>query len=348
MKRAITVIIAFALACGAVVGAVVAYYMLPIASGVLAPNPKETAFPITQVDYSDERALPLEPSFSAGVELRAYVSGIVTQTSCTPGMPVASGKALLTVNGKPVIALAAKEPFYRDLGWGDKGADVDSLRGALSSLGYAVDASGEFDDDVFDALTSLQDTENLATSDGLFHISDFLWVPMSSPAIATCEATVGQSVGPGATVATTARILSSLSVTRAAAEGLVPGARTVSVFEVAVTLPESGVLTDPAVLTQIANAPDSRGKLTVDKDGKAAAISGTSRLVEPLQIAAVPPASVFGVQGLRGCVEAQGGTYPVTVVGANLGMSLVRFDGVPPADVLLHPKPGSCNAAAQG
>jgi len=344
MRRAIAVVAAFAAGCGVVLAAAVAYYFLPAPNGVLAQAPKETTYPVSLIDFADQRALSLVPTFSEGASLRATAFGTVTRSACTPGEPLTSGEVAFVVDGKPVVALAADVPFYRDLRWGEKGSDVDSLRRSLAALGYLVAAEGEFDQDLFDALSSIQETERLASSDGFFHLTDFMWMPTTVTPIATCEAKVGQNYTAGAPFATTTKSLTALTVASTSVQEAVPGERAVQIFGVDVKLPDTGTLTDPSTLAQIASAPEARGKFAAGKDGESAAISATSRLVTPLRVASVPPASVFNIQGNRGCVESGSTTYPVTIAGANLGMSLVTFEGAPPEDVLLRPRAESCGA----
>lgn len=343
MKRALSVAVAFTLGCGIVVGAAIAYYLLPTPGGDLADKPEETTYPVTLIDFVDQRALPLLPMFADGSELRTAASGIVTSTACVPGTPLVSGKTAFTVDGASVVALASTVPFYRDLSWGDSGPDVDSLRQALAGLGYTVGGSGEFDEDVYDALAAIQEAEGLASDDGEFHLTEFLWMPTGTTAVESCAVKIGQSYMPGSTFATTAKVLTSLTVASAETEELVPGERSLQIFGIDVILPENGVLADAQALSQIAAAPEANGKLTATQDDQSTPISGTSQLVAPLRVAPVPAASVFGVRGNQGCVATENGIYPVTVAGANLGMSQVMFDGDPPANVLLQPDAETCS-----
>lgn len=344
MKRAVAVCAAFALGCGIVVGAGVAYGFLPAPGGDLADRPDETTYPVTLLDFADQRTLPLLPAFSEGLELSTSASGVVTGSSCAPGHPLESGKTALSVAGAPVVALSAEVPFYRDIGWGDAGADVDSLRRALATLGYTVGPSGEFDGDVFDALAAIQESEGLTFDDGLFHLTDFLWMPTGITAVESCGVKVGQNYMPGTTFAATTSVLTSLSIANGAEEEMVPGERTLQIFGVEVLMPEDGILMDPQALGQISASPEATGKLTGTQGGESASIAGTSRLVTPLRVAPVPAASLFGIQGTRGCVASDSGTYAVTIVGANLGLSQVTFEGDPPPTVLLQPGAETCSA----
>lgn len=344
MKRALSVIVSFALGCGVVVGAVVAYDMLPGPSGALAEVPSETRYPVTMTDFRDQRALTLSPTFSSGTTLRAIANGTVTATACTPGRPLAPGKAAFWVDDQPIIALAADTPFFRDLSWGDTGRDVDALRASLAALDFDVAPTGAFSRDVSRALSTLQHREKMTHTDGDFVLADVLWMPNPAPVVATCDVQVGQAFTSGSAAATTVVTLTSLTVSGQAAGALVPGERTVHVLGVDATIPESGVLTDAEMLARIASSSEGRQQLTGTKTGDAAMVSGTSALATPLRVAPVPVSSVIGETGSRACVADDHAEYPVTVVGASLGMSLVTFDAATPTSVLLQPHRESCDA----
>jgi hypothetical protein len=311
----------------------------------LAPTSEEKAYPVTFVDFADQRTLPLVPAFSEGSELRAAASGVVTSSACVPGQSLSSGKVAFSVDGNAVIAMSADVPFYRDLRWGDAGSDVDSLRRALAALGYSVGASGAFSKDVFEALSAIQDSEGMAFDDGQFHLTDFLWVPPGAAPVESCDAKIGQSYGPGDTFATTARRLTALSLVDDKTElPLIAGERRLQVVGVEVVMPTSGVLTDPGALAQIVASSDAQTELARSEDSGSASISGKTELIAPLRVASVPATSVFGVQGGRGCVASKDKTYPVTVVGVSLGMSQVTFDGDPPTEILLRTGTEKCRA----
>jgi len=343
IRRALAVVASFALGCGAVVGAAVAYDLLPAPAGALAEVPAETAYPVTMTDFRDQRALTLAPTFSQGTVLHAAADGTVTATACTPGHPLTSGKAAFWADDAPVVALASETPFFRDLTWGDTGRDVDALRAALAALDFDVAPTGAFGRDVSRALSSLQRREKMTHTDGDFVLSDILWMPTPSPVIASCGVHVGQAYSAGGPVATAAVSLTALSVTGQAPGALVAGERAVQILGVDAVLPDGGVITDADTLTRIATSPEGREQLTGTKTGDAAMVSGTSALATPLRVAPVPVSSVIGTSGAA-CVADDVQTFPVTVVGASLGMSLVTFTGPTPTSVLLQPHRETCDA----
>ncbi|MDF2045463.1 hypothetical protein [Microbacterium sp. Kw_RZR3] len=344
MKRALATVISFTLGSGAVLGAAVAYSLLPGPSGLLAEAPSETTYPVTMTDFRDQRALTLAPTFTAGTPLRTTASGTVTATACTPGQSLTPGKAAFAVDDHPIIALASDTPFFRDLTWGDTGRDVDALRASLAGLGFDVAPTGAFSRDVSRALSTLQHRETMAHAEGDFVLQDVLWMPSPPPTVASCDVQVGQPITAGSTAATTAVSLTALTVSGQAAGALVPGERTVQVLGVDAVIPENGVLTDRDALGRIASSPEGQQQLTGTKTGDAAMVSGTSALATPLRVAPVPVSSVIGASSAHACVADDHAEYPVTVVGASLGMSLVTFHADTPSNVLLQPRREHCDA----
>jgi peptidoglycan hydrolase-like protein with peptidoglycan-binding domain len=59
----------------------------------------------------------------------------VTGVLVSPGAVINAGEALLTLDGRPVVALPGATPSWRDIHQGDEGADVLQLEQWLDSLG---------------------------------------------------------------------------------------------------------------------------------------------------------------------------------------------------------------------
>lgn len=89
------------------------------------------------VAYGDETGFTLPTGADA-------VRSVVTGKPATAGGEVVSGDVLTEVNTRPVFLLASPFDFFRDMGVGDKGADIRVLQEALASQGYLTGADGEF------------------------------------------------------------------------------------------------------------------------------------------------------------------------------------------------------------
>lgn len=57
------------------------------------------------------------------------------------------------------------------------------------------------------------------------------------------------------------------------------------------------------------------------------------QLVNPVQALRVPAASVIGVNGSKGCIVSGGKTIKVSIVGSELGASLVEPQGADAAAI---------------
>lgn len=319
-----------------------AYVWLPEPQGVLAETENDLHFPIAMVDFADERALPLTPSYTVGTELRMRASGTITASRCRQGRELRSGEPAFWADDVPVVALATKVPFFRDLTVGDSGRDVNALRRSLRALGFEVTRSGPLGTDVRAALAMLQSRANMQRTDGRFRVGEFLWIPAGSAEIDSCRVQVGQMYVAGDIVATTRAQLTSLSVAAGAAGEHLAGARRVDVFGVTVVMPDTGSLSDPALLTDVISSPQGRQELQGAAES-GSPIVATSALTVPLRLAAVPAASVYSADGTRGCVASDTKTHAVEIVGARLGMSLIVFDERPPSKILLQPRMRACD-----
>jgi len=100
-------------------------------------------------DLADIRTLtgtirPID-SFSAPLPvLPGADRTIVTSISVTNGKEVSVGSMVATMNDRPVFAIKSPFPLYRDIGVGDRGADVRALQESLVSSGLLSFADGEF------------------------------------------------------------------------------------------------------------------------------------------------------------------------------------------------------------
>jgi hypothetical protein len=90
-------------------------------------------------------------SLTAGLELRgtlaygapeelAGATGVVTKVP-EAGSTHKVGESLLEIEGSPVFLLRGNIPLWRDLSAGVSGIDVDTLRAALTALGYSAGAT---------------------------------------------------------------------------------------------------------------------------------------------------------------------------------------------------------------
>ncbi|MFM9569696.1 peptidoglycan-binding protein [Streptomyces turgidiscabies] len=90
------------------------------------------------VEFASPRPLSLAGSVGTGASSAAAGEGAEQRITKAPvaGSEVKEGDVLMTVNGRPVLALRGKVPMYRAMGPGASGDDVKQLQGALRRLGF--------------------------------------------------------------------------------------------------------------------------------------------------------------------------------------------------------------------
>lgn len=69
---------------------------------------------------------------------------VVTGRPLETGATASSGQVLTEVNGRPLFGVQSAFSFYRDLGVGDRGPDVEALQAALVARSYPLNADGRF------------------------------------------------------------------------------------------------------------------------------------------------------------------------------------------------------------
>lgn len=330
-----------------VVGAVLV--AVGVATGVLLtwdpppPSLEPSAggdFQVTQQSFDDSRTVSVDVTLGDPESAISPLGGRVTAVSCRPGDTPTSGSSIYAVNGVPLVSLATATPMWRDLSIGDSGADVSAVTEELVRIGAWAGPPSP-------TLTSSAVTawRGLATGLGVpakalpaasIPQSLVVWLPSISLALASCGPQVGAVVAPGQTLATFEAPIVLVSVSSLPAQ-LAPGARTLVIDQQTKVVPDSsGVVSDQPSLGQIGASPTVR---RLQASGQLEALTGQYVLTEPLTVSVVPPSSIVAMNGMTGCVLADGVPRQVTVVSSQLGQSLVEFPGGvdPPQAVALNP-----------
>ncbi len=110
----------------------------------------------TLVDTAVLRASVAEVE-AEGIDLPLGGGTIVTSIDLDVGQLIQPGELLVTVEGRPRIALEGEFPFYRDLARRDEGPDVAQLEANLVALGLLDEADDAFGRDTQRALAGLYD-----------------------------------------------------------------------------------------------------------------------------------------------------------------------------------------------
>lgn len=302
----------------------------------------ESSYALSRSEFADERPVEITVAPAPGQPLIVRGSGVLTAVDCTVGGRWTSGSSPVAVDGRGLLLLSAKEPWYRDLSLGDEGDDVANLQRALNHLGAGVSVSGKFDDATRAAWKKLAAKAHVPAEDGVFRLSQVVWLPEDEVTITHCPLAAAEDIAAGAAIATASSGHATVSLTPPA--DLFDGHRTLTVGAATVTLDKD---------LQLAGLDDIEAVLGTDEvaaaiargAGEAVQVSGTLRLATPIPVYAVPPSSVLRDASAQVCVLSAGSPIAVEVVSSSLGLSYVRLEGDPPSAVDVYPtKDATCDS----
>jgi peptidoglycan hydrolase-like protein with peptidoglycan-binding domain len=331
-----------AAAIGAIAVAVAAYLVwsgLKTPPSLAGPAPV-TDLPVTAQPVDDARDVQLAPVEGDPIQLESPVAGRVTSLDCERGQTWAPGGSNLAIDGQALVNLDTSVPLWRDIEPGAKGADVEALQAALTSLGFDLTATGRFDLATRQAVAELLKRNGRQPADGgTLAAADFFWLPPAGAMAGQCALSPGQTVQAGDAAITTMPTLAEVRVKDLPAD-LVSGPRVLEVDGLTVPVDGTGAVTGAEALTAL-TASASYQALANAADA-AAPWGAVLRLAEPVTVYPLPPSAIEMGQGADGCVQASDGTaLPVTVVASQMGRSFVAFPaGAPPEQVRAEPDRG--------
>lgn len=290
-----------------------------------------TAVPVTTQPYADARPVALTLLRGAEQKVLSRTGGTVTASSCSVGVPLASGSAPFAIDGRRALALHTATPWWRPLTPGVRGADVEALHAELGRLGQPVTG-----DTITGTTTAALDAVGRAAGIDGVTLDSLVWLPDAASAPTTCPA-LGSAVAAGEPLATLAPGLTGAHVGNLPADAA-PGPRVVVVDGERFALTERLDLRAED-LPRLLAAP-SFTALAADP---AATLPANAVLAEPVEALVVPAAAIGEVSGDRSCVVGDAGAVPVRVVGSQLGRTFVVVDGAAPKTVSVDPqRPRRC------
>ena len=295
------------------------------------------AIPVSRQVFVDSRSIKVTPVVAEERALSVADAGKITRSQCAPGAVIESGSSPVTVDDRPVLALATSIPLWRDLGPTAKGDDVKALQVELARLGYQVSTDGDYGNATKAAVTKLFKAAGVPKPTGDLPVASVLWLPAASVTVKACEAPVGADTTEEA-FATTSGTLVSLGLSDTLSN-ITPGDRVLRLGELSAPVGEGGAVTDPAFLEAVRASMEFAGWQRTEGTEP---LTLEYVLAAPLDVSVVPPGALFALSGAAGCVSAGGTAHPVTVVASSLGQTLVTFDGLAaasaPTDVELTPQ----------
>ncbi|WP_055586389.1 efflux RND transporter periplasmic adaptor subunit [Streptacidiphilus griseoplanus] len=168
-----------------------------------ASAPRESTATVTRQTLVNTQQVDGTLGYAGSTTVKGQLAGIVTGLPGI-GSTVSRGGTLYSVDGTPVVLLYGSIPAYRDLKPGDSGADVRQLESNLQALGYDGFTVGDRYTNAFaQAVERWQKNLGLPAAErtGTVTLGSVVYAT-GALRIGTHNASVGDSVGPGAPVVT--------------------------------------------------------------------------------------------------------------------------------------------------
>lgn len=311
----------------------------PFAPEQLEPVAAATTVSVVTQEFLDERTVSVRAVVGEPTAAILPVGGRVTSLECISGETISSGSAPLTVEGGPVLALHLDAPPWRDLEVGSKGRDVTALRAELDRLGFELTKAADdapLSQDVAAAFRELAQRAGLEVKQGApLPLASVVWLSAPEITIDSCSVRLGEQIAPGAELARSARPVESAAVASWPSM-LAAGDRVVVIDGTEIPVNSEGTLLDLEAFAATTSFRAAGADESVVAEGS---ITGTLRLVEPVDVAVVPPGAVTSLDGVTGCVATGSGEQrAVQVVGSQLGQTFVVFDEAPDEVALTGPE----------
>ena len=300
---------------------------------LVAASPQATRVDVSGETFDGARQVSARLTLAPALLLRSPAGGTVTDSRCAVGKAIASGSSPLSVDGRPLLALATSVPLWRDLTANLKGADVSAVQAELTRLGHPVKVTGAFDLATRNAVKALLKTIGVSSRDGVLRLAQVMWLPARQITPATCDLQLGDAVIPGQQFAKATGALKGLTLVNP------PGVDgwTATFGSATAPVTAEGATTDAALLAAVeasaefanATSPGGPGTITL----KVA-------LAEPIDVLVVPPSAIITSGSGVGCVVSDGRTIPIRIVTSSLGKTMVAVtNGSPPSHVDVYPDP---------
>lgn len=307
---------------GFVVGVLVS--LTPIPASLESASPVETVQASTE-PFLDPRQVELLISQRPNTGITVVSGGVVTAISCTPGEPIVSASTVVALNGQDLVGFQTPFPLWRDLSMGDDGIDVQAVQAELLRLGYDIPVDGELGYHTMSAYNLMIDSAT--GTDGWrssIAPSDLVWLSPATSTPASCPVQVGDQVAAGGQIVPLPPVLSSVRL-KVLPDDLVSGDRVLVVDGVSVPITSDGSAADLAQAQAITTTASFSRYVA---DPNSTVLSAQLQLTEAIQATRIPPSAVFGVDpaASRGCVSTRGHVVVGTLLGSQLGYTLMSFD----------------------
>jgi hypothetical protein len=300
--------------------AVTFWWLLSDAPAEVTPPAALADVPVALESYDGTRPASVTVGLAPGETLEAPSDGRITASSCEPGRPLGSGEPLVSIDGKPVVALATEIPLWRDLSRGTQGPDVQALQSELERLGFELAVTGRFDSETQAATRAFNNAAGRGEATEI-PASSLIWLPTPSWEVETCEARVGDSVTTSSVLAVGPQTIETFQLEAEVPDALLSRSWTFRTGDKAIDLDADLQPSDDTATRTISEAIEASGS-----SESTATLDGTLSLAESIEVVIVPPAAVImGSQGGPTCLQLaeSGDTIEVTIIDSALGRTML-------------------------
>lgn len=293
----------------------------------LQAAPTNKAIPVSSEEFYDERSVALLPQVAQSPNIGWRGAGVITSLPIQVGVTVHSGQIMFRVNESPIPGLHTAVPLYRDLAPNTTGADVGALRDELIRLGYGgqTDQSlwNVFDWTLHEAVANWQKTIEVKQT-GALTIDNVVWLPQAEVTFETINLCLGQESQTD--IGSLHPSLDALELSHMDMSN--PDQYELTLDSAEVGIPQDGVITDRKFLDQVQASRQFKAWLQVDDAQRAKGLDGTVRRIEAMQAYKVPAGVLYGVKGETGCIQSDGKSLKVKLLGSSNGFAMIqRTDG---------------------
>lgn len=331
-----------AILAASIAGTIVALVLRTPAPATLDSATPDATVPLTTKAFDDGRQAQLHIVTGAPRAVTSPRTGRLTDLDCQTGGLIHAGTVPASVDGRPMIAISTTIPLWRNLAVDDRGDDVAALQSELTRLGHPTSIDGVMGASTLRAVESLRAELGLEPQSAtIVDVHDFIWIPRAEVTVRSCLGVVGAPVADGDALAELpVDVVSARLIT--IPTGAAPGQRVLRSNSLSVAVDDSGGVTDPEALAQLAASPEFESATTA---GNSMTIPVRWMLSSPVTATVVPPSSLWDIRDGKGCVQPKSGPPRVVdVIGSELGQTFITStSGEPLTAVFAQPeKERSC------
>lgn len=258
-------------------------------------------------------------AWSGSVKVWSRASGLVTALDLHAGVPVPCNVPIVELDGRPVVSYCGPRPLSSEVTPWTRGRDTDEFFGWLRELGFFAEVDDPSASQRRDAIEFWRAGVGLERRQSV-DPAELVWLPAGQVVPDEIAVQVGQHVGAGELLFSTAEQLLDASVNLADVV-LPPDGALVFALDRASPLPvgRDGHIAELAEMQQQLRArePDDPTPLSV---------AASVRLAEPIEVVSLPASTLFS-DSISACVAVTDGVtttaVPVAVISSSAGTVLV-------------------------